>query len=279
MSETPTWRPLGVDDEGAIEQYDTLHEGIPNWMEEAFWKWLRGAFTTSSRDAYGNVRERFVQERLDEMSRALRVRIGDLANLRRSGADPLQMADFVLSKKRYASPDTLTRLLHESNSAWTVGTRNGFPGLVRRVPEGVQQLVDDLAIHSGRAGTLLGSAWGEAYGINGDPDRAYQEAVRAVEDITVPLVCPNDTQGTLGKVIAVFRDQAGKWTLPPSKQGEQSGHSTLLAMMTTLWVGQPRHAGQADQQVHATPQDAIMAVSLAAAIINIWHSGVVFREA
>lgn len=41
-----TWRPLGVDTEEQIAEYDALHDGVQEWMTEAYWAWVRQALTT-----------------------------------------------------------------------------------------------------------------------------------------------------------------------------------------------------------------------------------------
>jgi hypothetical protein len=62
-----TWRPLGVDTEDLIAEYDALHEGVPDWMASVFWDWIRATMTVrrTYRDGSGSfpmVREALVEE-------------------------------------------------------------------------------------------------------------------------------------------------------------------------------------------------------------------------
>lgn len=44
--EQEVWRPLGVDTDKDIAEYDALHEGIPGWMAAEFRDWLWIAIQT-----------------------------------------------------------------------------------------------------------------------------------------------------------------------------------------------------------------------------------------
>ena len=51
------WRPLGVDTEDQIAEYDALHDGVPQWMGASFWAWVRNSVTVHRpyRDGSGRV--------------------------------------------------------------------------------------------------------------------------------------------------------------------------------------------------------------------------------
>ena len=103
--------------------------------------------------------------------------------------------------------------MDRSKSAWTVGTRSGKKGLVRRVPLGVQQGVDEVVNRAERAGKRLAQAWEDLYGLEPKPSTAYSFAIKAVEDVAVPVVSPKNKQATLGTVISDMKQQKG-WCLP-----------------------------------------------------------------
>lgn len=73
-------------------------------------------------------------------------------------------------------------------------------------------------------------AWQEALGVNRDPTKAYAAAVKAVEDATIPVVCPQDTTATLGKVIGQVN--TGIWKLPHLREDQNAPtHVVLVGMM------------------------------------------------
>lgn len=71
----------------------------------------------------------------------------------------LDIADYLLSHGGHGDPEVLNTLLEQSKSAWTVGERLGHPGLIRRVPEGVQIAADQAMETTGVAGIRLAQAW------------------------------------------------------------------------------------------------------------------------
>jgi hypothetical protein len=170
-------------------------------------------------------------------------------------------------------------LLKSSSSKWTVGIRSaGKLGLVQRVPEGVQSAVDGTISSSGHAGIRLSEAWAAAFGIAPDPSRAYALAVKAVEDAAIPVVSPNDTMATLGKINSQMR-KTGEWGLPLAREDEFATTSaTLLSMMKMLWAGQAdRHGGNPDATLVITQEAAEVAVLTATTLVHWFTSGAVTR--
>jgi hypothetical protein len=278
------WRPLGLDGEDAFE-YDALAEGVPTWMAQSFWDWVRERFTRRTRDS---VYARFDLPLLREVERTCRISVGyvggDISNgvaeLRRSfelEGRALQLADYLLSRERSLNPG-LDRLLRESGSAWTVGMRAGRPGLVRRVPEGVERAFEGVTHGSSRAGARLAEAWSAAFGVSPDPSRAYALAVKAVEDAAIPVVTPRDRDATLGKVVQVMQDQ-GKWAIPMTREHPRvSSTDVLLGMIRVLWAGQSdRHGGETDRSVPVTQASAEAAVLLAVPLVQWFTAGTVRR--
>ncbi|MFB9803954.1 hypothetical protein, partial [Streptomonospora salina] len=176
MSEE-TWRPLGVDTEEQIAAYDALHDGVPPWMHASFWAWVAEAISVSMRYRDGSGRVPMLDTDLaEQMSHRLQI---SFPNLRAQVVDhgvgqrqindalivllkceiPLQIADYLLAHECHARPDDLNGLLGRSKSAWEVGIRSGRPGLIRRVPLGVQAAADSIMERAGRSGVRLAKAW------------------------------------------------------------------------------------------------------------------------
>lgn len=284
-----TWRPLGVDTEEEIAAYDALHDGVRDWMSDAYWDWVLHSIRLWTTYSDGSGRLAALRVVLtEEMCQELRIPLKSLRVERRdldysSGAwqlneamkalkghaAPLQVADYLLAHGEKVEPDVLEAVLTRTKSAWTVGERLGRPGLVRRVPEGVQAAVDDVMTRAGQAGIRLAKAWEELYGLSPDASRAYGLAVKAVEDAAIPVVSSTNAKATLGTVIAQM-EQQGDWSLPLDREhGNAPSGETVIAMMRILWHGQfDRHGGQPLQPGDVSFEEAQIAVGLAVTLVS-----------
>lgn len=294
-----TWRPLGVDTDEKREQYDALHDGIPDWMVAAYWRWVRKALTVD-----GIIQGRFGYERFptlnaelaEEMCQTLRIPIQDVSaypqtenqgsrlldiaiSSIRPHKEPLQIADYLLAHGGERVDDVeLEELLKRSKSAWRVGTRSDRPGLERRVPAGVQVAADAVMAGSGDAGARLAEAWEALYGVNPDASKAYGLAIKAVEDVAVPIVSPRNNVATLGTVLRDMKNQ-DDWKLPMDREPtEAPSKDVILAMGRLLWHGQhDRHGGQPSAPGNVSIEEATVAVSLAVTLVQWFHAGLVVR--
>ena len=291
-----TWRPLGVDTEDEVAEYDALHDGVPNWMWDAYWRWVQETLTIHRRyrDGSGNVP--MVREQLaEDLCQTLKI---PLSNIRVQGVDlgagkrqlstvtgavidhphPLQVADYLLAFAGHANGEQLDAILARSKSAWRVGARAGRPALVRRVPVGVQVAADSVMARAGRAGNRLAKAWEELYGLEPDASAAYSLAIKAVEDAAVPVVSPTNERATLGTVLAQVEQQAD-WQLPMEREHDRApSRDVLIGMMRMLWQGQhDRHGGQPSAPGDVSLEEATVAVSVAVTLVNLFDAGLVAR--
>lgn len=295
--EESAWRPLGVETEDDVAEYDALHDGVPNWMAEPYWRWVRDSVTVIRRYADGSGRVPMLNTDLAEhMCQALRI---PLPNLRATGTDaiagdrqfvtfmdrvrkhgaPLQIADYLLAHGQARDADELAGLLSRSKSAWSIGMRQGKPGLVRRVPLGVQVSADAAMARAGRAGVRLAKAWEALYGLEPDAALAYSLAIKAVEDAAIPVVSPEDSRATLGTVLARI-EQQGDWSLPMGREHEAAPSGKVLGIvLRLLWHGQhDRHGGQPSAPGDVSIAEATVAVSLAVTLVNVFSDGLVSRS-
>lgn len=128
------------------------------------------------------------------------------------------------------------------------------------------------------AGDHLRTAFAAAYGLDPDPDKAYREAVLAVEAVACPLVCPNNPRRTLGTVIADLRNQDAQWALAiGDSSGQPAGPGRLVEMFALLWQGQSRHASAPNSRRQGQ-LEAEAAVHLAATIVQWISSSVLYRR-
>lgn len=295
MSEE-SWRPLGVDTDDEVADYDALHEGVPAWLAAPFWAWVFDAVTLHRPYSDGSGRVAMLDVALAEkLCQTLRIPLPNLratsvdvptgnGQLRgamdafRGHTDPLQIVDYLLAYGERTKPDELEELLERGKSAWTVGTRSGRPGLVRRVPLGVQIAADSVMARSGRAGVRLAKAWEALYGIGPDPSEAYRLAILAVEDAAVPVVSPSSSRASLGTVLKQIEDQ-GDWRLPMEREHPQApSHETVVALMRMLWHGQhDRHGGQPSAPGNVTYPEAVVAVSVAVTLVQLFDAGLIER--
>lgn len=285
------WRPLGFDGEETAT-YDALHDGVPPWMAESFWAWMRRQFVTPARrDHYGRLQqyEKFKSALLLDVERVCRIRVGYTGDSPSDGmkylratlpkaSTELRVADYLLSRNDCTATDTLDKLLHESGSAWKVGTRSGRPGLDRRVPLGVQTNADSVMAASGAAGVKLAQAWERAFGVDPDPTGAYALAVRAVEDAAIPIVVPRQAGASLGHVIGQLAAD-NDWSLPLTREDENATTASIvLAHCRALWKGHHDRHGGSDGPGVVTQEEAEAAVSLAVPLVQWFASGMVARR-
>lgn len=280
MVEEEDWRPLGYDEGDAAAGYDALHEGIPEWLYPSLLEWFQYAISGGDGDHFDPLVFRYAE-------RALRIRLDYdgrgawQATLVAERLDPdkfLTLIDFLLAND-YGDHDALDRFLHEAGSAWKVGTRAGRPGLVRRVPEGVQRNADHVMATSGRAGRWLAEAWEKIFGIRPDPSGAYALAVKAVEDAAIPVVVPNQAKATLGDVIRRLRGD-GDWGLPLTREDPNAPTSEIvLRMCQALWKGHhDRHGGGDHPLSGVSKEEAETAVTLAVPLVQWFASEMVARR-
>lgn len=291
------WLPLGIDTEEQVAEYDALHDDLPVWMETPFWLWVQESITIYGSYSDGSGRFQMLDEPLaEEMCQTLGIATPNLrraAQTRDAGATqlygamqtlrkhlaPLQIADYLLAFKGHAKADKLGALLQRSRSLYEVGIRGGRPGLVRRVPLGVKDNADALFARTGQAGVRLAKAWEALYGVTPDASRAYALAIKAVEDIAIPLISPSNSRATLGTLITQMRDQR-TWSLPMARENDDAkSGDVILGMMRLLWSGQhDRHGGQPSAPGDVSFDEAQVAVSLAVNLVQVFSAGLVQRQ-
>ncbi|MGQ4535457.1 hypothetical protein ACUH89_01225 [Dermabacteraceae bacterium P13264] len=302
------WRPLGVDSEEDIERYDALYNEVTSWMRSPLWEWICAEFETTRTIAIPRIVDEYEYEEMTffrvglvkKMCQVLQIdapgvwRISPdcpvsrlvletydaISELKNSKKD-LQIVDYILAYFPGVDEGRLESILNTCKSAWTVGDRAGRRGLIRRVPEGVQVGVDKILefLRGGSAGQNLASAWEALYGLNPDYSKAYSLAIKAVEDVAIPIVSPSNSYATLGAVISNIKSQKN-WALPMGRESENfpSGQ-VLVGMMELLWKGQrDRHGGQPLLGRGITFEEAVVAVGISTTLVHWFDAGVVNKN-
>jgi len=105
------------------------------------------------------------------------------------------------------------------------------------------------------------------------PDRGYDEAVLAVEAAAIPVVSPQDSRPTLGKVIAHLKPTAANWQLAGG-----GAIDAVLGLMDQLWTDQPRHALPGEPARYVDQAQAEAAVHAAAYLVHLFSRGLISRR-
>jgi hypothetical protein len=258
---------------GNPQESVVLHTGMPEHLIAPLHSWLQHALNRDTGEMKNLAQEV-----------ALRLQIpGDYYQAVRFAKREqlLRVVDAVLHcSYMHGHPrDTkvLDRILELGGSAYKVNS--GRSGLVRRVDHTVDAAAKQ-AFDSGPllAGDFLRGAWQHVYGMTPDPNTAYREAVRAIEQAFVPVVSPNNTRASLGTVVRDLRNQLAKWELLLVDTNDQPGSiKPVVDLLDQLWQGQrSRHGGGANSR-DQTQAEAEAAVHLAALAVH-WISTETLRR-
>jgi hypothetical protein len=300
VNEEPEFRPLSQRD--AAPSQDVLFDGVPDHLRHPLTTWitnylrdraadlvervalrLRIPFTGSQASRLIEaVRERGPQQLLDLVDMAIHLDRHLRWDLDVAGPEDNSMeaslADWIPEMKwpkgsRGAAVEQLDQILADAGSAYEVNWRERC--LIRRVDVTVAAAAERAM--TGAPGQHLRAAWAATYGRHPDPAKAYDEAIRAVEAVAIPIVLPNGTQETLGKVLKHLRDAPGKWEL--AIEGTNAGDTApLVAMIDLLWHGHiARHAGGPTFRPQRQ-DEAQMATHLAATLVHWFTTGAVRRR-
>lgn len=285
MSYTRTFQKL--DDRLAGLPVDqALHEGVTEWLEPALRRWLMLALTDDVAQRVA-LNMRMKVSGIVFTSELVRVPTHDLLNVvdatlqLHSGWDApneflggtLEGFDSVLSQ--------LEQIFLDARSLYRID-RTGRC-LVRRVDETVQEAADaTLKAAPATAAGNLHAAWLAAYGMKPEPDKVFNEAIRAVEEVACPLVEPKKAaagKATLGSVIGELRNSWHRWELAlPGTDGQPRGVESLVGKMETLWEAQRSRHGGGNNSRRQTQEEAEAAVHLAVLLVQWLSSGVLRKK-
>jgi len=175
----------------------------------------------------------------------------------------------------------LEQVLDSGRSIWRVNARGD--GLERRTRPAITEMARRVTTTAApKPRDHLQSAWAAVYGRDPNPDFAYSEAIRAVEEVLCPLVQKNAAHGrksTLGSVLGELRkNQFAKWELLlPGQDGEPRDIAHLLGMVELLWHSQvSRHGGPESRRQLLV--EARAAVQIAVILVEWLSAGVLRRK-
>jgi hypothetical protein len=131
---------------------------------------------------------------------------------------------------------------------------------------------------SGSAARHLRAALDAVRSLHPDPEKAYSQAIKAVEAAAHAVAQSVNARATLGTMRRMMRDHPEMYELAiPGPDGTGSV-APVVAMMSMLWEGQTsRHGGQAPTRPE-TLDEAEMAVQLAATLVEWFATGKIRRR-
>ncbi len=265
--------------------FDGPHDGIPAWMFQSIARWIdeaiyepRGMQNAPS-ETLLLAAEASLHVTFDWSSGPFSARMTALDYVQRDGEFGLDFLDFLLSnlQGKMALAAGLNVVLTRAGSAWevqAVDPPHSFD-LVRRAIGPVREAIDEILPTSQRAHAHLVAAWSKLMGRNPDPSGAYREAIRAVEVVAAPVVAPNDTLVTLGKIIGTLRANPEKWTVDLAEATTQQ----VTEMAAMIWQSQFDRHGTHDESVplNVSQEQADAAVHIAIALVRLFAGGHVSR--
>lgn len=285
MTSPYVWTPLGASADEMTE-FLTLRPGIPDYMRESVIGWIRNGnydheiadlsflcdFQVASKIDLGVQAGTFL--RYDRLSTFLRELDDDLfANLVH-----FLLSDYPVYSGRI--PDrakALEKTLATGGSSYAVGVIRERCGLVERIPAAVADTVEEVISSSGKASSLLSSAWDQAFGMNKNPSHAYSDAVKAVEVYSSPLFSPKDKLSTLGKDLNVLRNGEANFEFAMTGSQHTTAIGHVVSMMQLLWHSQTDRHGE-ENYVGVSVAEAQAAVLLASTLVGWFSKGMVARK-
>ncbi|CNF63369.1 Uncharacterised protein [Mycobacterium tuberculosis] len=221
---------------------DSLHDDVPDWLEGPLREWLAGALR--GEDFLARRVMMRLQWALDVRGFGQQGYAEHLLNCPQQ--DLLTVIDAVLQLYPRGDSASWRRLrdlagvldafLIDGSSLYQVGQEWC---LVRRVDTTLQQAVNTAVESAPRqAAEHLRAAWTHTYGRTPDPDKAYDLAVVAIEEVACPLVCPKNTVPTLGIVLRDLRSR-GSTSIGTKSRGSGRGGvgvARMVVPMRVSWV-------------------------------------------
>lgn len=147
-------------------------------------------------------------------------------------------------------PEALDEMLWDVEHEYTVHTDR--KRLVLRVDDSAWAALAVAVSAENEASDALEQAWAYQYGRNGqDASKVWDLCTRAVESVLKPLVSPNDSKATLGKMIQALEDAPHKWEFAlPTRERKGAlitGMTSFISALRIVGYNPSRHGGSSDK--------------------------------
>jgi hypothetical protein len=265
-----------------------LHDGIPDHLWSTVWEFIRFALNENraAPHHYWSADERlsgFLIRKLQwpitvsgghEKVEAIKALIWGNRDNGLDLLDLLCLMDEAWFRLTSAARDELRTVLCEGGSLWTV-TPGSNGGLVQVVTDEATAALAVAVEPGDPAAQHLSTAWSAAYGRHPDPSTAWNSAIKAVESLLQPIVSPDDSKATLGKMKGALRDQPAKWRFALADSDENEDGSGFLTTLGILGYEPGRHGS--DNRDAPSLEQARVVVLQAVAVVETLRMGALER--
>lgn len=283
-----SWQPLSRRGVGADP--NSSYQGVPIHLKHQLIRWLRQQFgletptpneelllelalvfrdrlplNSSLRD-YAN--ELIVEAAGGDAAHAVEDEFEDFAITNHELFLDLIDATLNLQSPAKSHWEELDRKLSLGGAAWRVGDDKA--SLVRTVADETQAIFNLATAAPDEATAELKKAWHKAFSSNPDPSNAWSHAIKAVEEVLIRAVAPNNSKATLSNVIGELEGKNGvAWKMLFPDSNVDHDVAPLVSILRLLWPNPDRHGGSSNKRV-PSENEARAVVTLAATIVQ-WH--------
>lgn len=271
------WVPLSVRT-GARQPFAPV-EGVPGFLWNYLRNWIKDAIRDDAQTGIDiDLTLRLnVQRFINGYPTVGEVVAAALEKPLRNQVALLDVIDWLLHRGK-GSAETLERLLATAGHVLRVSPDGD--GLVQRLDPSAWALYQHATRPQDAASDHMHEAWTLTFGQHPKPGQGWGEAVKAVECLLKPVVSPNDSKATLGKMTAAIRNGHDKWTCAlPSRDLKVNGHQTvkpglevLTDCLATIGYQPGRHGGDDTGQVEQVTAESM--VLLATTVLGWLRNGV-----
>lgn len=263
------WEPLSVR-EGWTEPV-THQEGVPDHLKRPLIDWVASTIHPPTLDGPDSealcqivlVRLNIPTPGSDSYWTTLRSACKQNEEVLLTTIDALLLVDAVRSDDQ-----SLRSLLEMGGSVWTVSPSR--KSLERRVDSTAREAASAAVAPDDEAATELAQAWSEAFGRHPDPSDAWDHAIKAVEAVAIPAVCPKKDKANLGTVAGQLKAQ------PEQFHFTLGDVTTVESMIRRMWVNPDRHRGA--EHRNPTQREAEAVVMLAVTLVQWFRTGAIRRK-
>jgi hypothetical protein len=259
------WERLSV--RNGDEEPDALFEGVPNH--------LMAPLTQKIRDYFTYTRANHVKINLVSVSNiAVKCRIA----LSNAGNGPnalneiinacygdqivfLNVLDACLSKCSEGWREEIRSLLEIGGSAWTTSDLNGLERVVDPLARTVAR---EAMTPNDKASAELREAWSSAYGMSPNPSDVWDHAIKALEEILIPVVTPKQNNATLGHVVSHLASQGDLWRFAIPGADKSYSVDPLVQVLKLVWPNIDRHGGGSGRAADLAEAQAVLHAAIMA---------------
>ncbi|WP_206752042.1 hypothetical protein [Kribbella antiqua] len=175
--------------------------------------------------------------------------------------------------------EVLERHLAFAGSVWSATEH----GLVNRAEQTAVDAMTTATRPADKASAHLVEAWRKAYDRDGDPSDAWDHAIKAVEEILLPIVIPAQDQAKIGQVLGELGSKGQQWDVglqfnadAPPRTPPVEPVEALVGMLRLLYPNPDRHSGASHRS--PTAEEARVVVQLAVSVVQWAREGIISKR-